>query len=268
MQKTNIANTGISVSILGLGTVKLGRNTAVKYPTAFDIPDDETVIAILEATAESGINLLDTAPAYGNSEERLGKLLKHSPHPWIISTKVGEIFDVATGESTYNFTPEYIQASIENSLRRLQREVLDIVLVHSNGDDEKIIRNDGALEILNHFKQKGLIRATGMSTKTVSGGIMAAEHADLVMVTHNIDYQEEVDVIQYAHQHDKGIFIKKALASGHSTHANHDDTVKQSFDGIFQHAGVSSIILGSINPHHITDNAEKAIASFKQYAED
>ncbi|TIH03139.1 aldo/keto reductase, partial [Marinifilum sp. JC120] len=66
MQKVNIGNTGIDVSILGLGTVKLGRNTAVKYPQKFDIPNDQEALTILTTASESGINLLDTAPAYGN----------------------------------------------------------------------------------------------------------------------------------------------------------------------------------------------------------
>lgn len=265
MQKIKIGHSDIHVSIIGLGTVKFGRNTAVKYPHAFAIPNDNEALNILNSAAECGINIIDTAPAYGNSEERLGTLLKKTQHEWIVSTKVGEIFNAATGESSYQFNPEYIQLSVENSLRKLQRDQLDIVLVHSNGEDEKIIREHGALDTLQHLKQKGLIRATGMSTKTINGGILAAQHSDIVMVTHNIAYQEELAVIDYAHQHNKGIFIKKALASGHSTQNTHEDNVTQSFDCIYQHAGVSSIILGSINPAHIQENAQKAIASFKRY---
>jgi aryl-alcohol dehydrogenase-like predicted oxidoreductase len=273
MQRTNIADTGIETSILGLGTVKFGRNTAVKYPRPFTIPTDKELMEILNTAAACGINLLDTAPAYGNSEERLGHLLKQSGYPWIISTKVGEIFNPKTGTSSYNFTPEYIQKSIENSLFNLQKEQLDIVLIHSDGNDEKIILNDGALEQLNHLKKKGLIRATGMSTKSIKGGVMAAEQSDVVMVTHNLNYQEESAVIDYAYQHNKGIMIKKAFASGHATSTQSDninteeskDIVLQSFNCIYQNKGVSSIILGSINPGHIKENAAKAIASFKKF---
>jgi aryl-alcohol dehydrogenase-like predicted oxidoreductase len=273
MQRTNIADTGIGTSILGLGTVKFGRNTAVKYPRPFGIPTDQELIEILNTAAACGINLLDTAPAYGNSEERLGYLLKQSGQPWIISTKVGEIFNSETGASSYNFTPEYIQKSIENSLLKLQKEQLDIVLIHSDGNDERIILNDGALEQLNHLKKKGLVRATGMSTKSIRGGILAAEQSDVVMLTHNINYQEESAVIDYAYQHNKGIMIKKAFASGHATSTqadnpqskNSEDIVLQSFNCIYQNKGVSSVILGSINPTHIKENAEKAIASFKKF---
>lgn len=269
MQKVSLGSTGIDVSILGLGTVKLGRNTAVKYPKEFTIPNDQEALTILNTAADAGINLLDTAPAYGNSEERLGTLLKQTNNDWVVATKVGEIFDAATGESRYCFTPEFIQQSIENSLQKLQRDQLDIVLIHSNGDDKNIIDN-GALDILNHLKQKGLIRATGMSTKTVEGGKLAAKQSDIAMVTHNLLYQEERPVIDYAQANGKGIFIKKAFASGHSTNTQDSankttDAVTESFHCIFQHKGVSSVILGSINPKHITENATKATASFKKW---
>ena len=107
-QRKEIANTGVIVSPLGLGTVKLGRNTAVKYPTHFKIPNDKQTLELLAQAWDLGINLLDTAPAYGNSEQRLGQLLPQQSHDWIIATKVGETFDPVTGESHYNFTPEFI----------------------------------------------------------------------------------------------------------------------------------------------------------------
>ena len=71
---TALGNTGIEVSALGLGTVKLGRNEGVKYPSGFELPDDASVSRLLQLAADAGINLLDTAPAYGSSEERIGKL--------------------------------------------------------------------------------------------------------------------------------------------------------------------------------------------------
>lgn len=262
MQTNKILGTDIEVSIIGLGTVKLGRNTGVKYPSKFIIPNNKEAIHILNTAGKCGINLIDTAPAYGNSEERLGKLLQKTDHSWVISTKVGEEYDASTGQSTYNFTPEHIQTSIENSLHRLQRDQLDIVLIHSNGNDDEIIENYGALDTLNHLKRKGLIRATGMSTKTVNGGILAVQHADIVMITHNLTYQKEVSVIEYAEKHSKNIFIKKALDSGHNTQHSADEKIKQTFDCIYKHQSISSIILGSINPIHIQKNSLNAIKSY------
>ena len=68
-----LGSTGLRVSPLGLGTVKLGRDQGVKYPNGFTIPDDAAARALLDQARALGINLIDTAPAYGVSEQRLGR---------------------------------------------------------------------------------------------------------------------------------------------------------------------------------------------------
>lgn len=259
-QRQEIANTGVNVSPIGLGTVKIGRDKGLKYPTGFTIPNDNEVLDLLAHSSDLGINLLDTAPAYGNSEQRLGKLLAKQRNNWVIATKVGEIFDNSTGESHYDFTPEFITASIHQSLKNLRSDYLDIVLIHSDGNDKHIIENLGALEILSELKQQGLIRATGMSTKTVEGGLLALEQSDLAMVMHNLKYREEQLVIERAQQDNKGIFIKKALASGHIS----ADSVQNNFDFIYRFPAVSSIIIGTINPLHLVDNVRKAALALEK----
>lgn len=251
-------STGIDVSLLGLGTVKLGRDQGVKYPNSFTIPTDHEAKNLIALAQDIGINLIDTAPAYGNSEERLGSLLRGQRDQWVICSKVGEEFQA--GQSHFNFSPEHTRLSIERSLKRLKSETIDIVLVHSDGNDEKIIREYGTLEILAQLKKEGKIRAFGMSTKTVKGGLLAAEQSDAVMVTWNLQYDEEVPVIDYCYEHNKGVLIKKALASGHTAHAINEDPVQQSFEMIFGHPGVSSAIVGTINPKHLKDNVSKALA--------
>lgn len=66
-----LGDTGLAVSPLGLGTVKFGRDQGVKYPSGFTIPDDREAADLLALARDLGINLIDTAPAYGRSEERL-----------------------------------------------------------------------------------------------------------------------------------------------------------------------------------------------------
>lgn len=261
-QRKIITDTGLAVSPLGLGTVKLGRNKGVKYPDAFKIPDDTQVLNLLTQAWDLGINLIDTAPAYGNSEQRLGKLLPILHKDWVIATKVGETFDADSGESNYNFTPEFITNSIKQSLKNLRRDVLDIVLIHSDGNDQQIIEQFGALEVLNDLKQQGLIRATGMSTKTVEGGLLTLQQSDIAMVMHNLDYQDEQAVLDQAAADDKAIFIKKALGSGHLVHADSErdpDPIQVNFDTIYQNSAVASIIVGTITPKHLIDNVNKAI---------
>ena len=262
LPKRSFGNTGIDVSILGLGTVKLGRDQGVKYPSGFTIPDDSEAANLIALAKDLGINLIDTAPAYGNSEERLGSLLKGQLNDWVICSKVGEEFE--NGESRFDFSPEHTRFSIERSLKRLNAETIDIVLVHSDGNDLEIINHHGTLDALAQLKTEGKIRAFGMSTKTVEGGLKAAEHSDSVMVTWNLQHSAEVPVVDYCQQHGKGVLIKKALASGHTALGEEEpntDPVQKSFEMIFAHPGVSSAIVGTINPEHLRDNVEKTLAS-------
>ena len=150
--------------------------------------------------------------------------------------------------------------SIYRSLKRLNTDYLDIVLVHSDGNDVYNIRHHGILDCLKDFKQQGLIRAYGMSTKTVEGGLLALEQSDVAMVMYNPVEIKELPVIQEAYKSKKGIFIKKALASGHLDHIKHPNPADYALQFIIQEPGVSSIILGTINQEHLTKNC-KAIES-------
>lgn len=246
-----LGNTGMNVSCVGLGTVKFGRNQGVKYPQAFELPSDREILELLDCAQQLGINLLDTAPAYGVSEERLGKLLKNR-HEWILSTKVGEEF--VNGESHFNFSPQWIRQSVERSLKRLNTDVLDIVLVHSNGEDKKFIEEHNVFQTLDAIKKSGLIRAYGMSTKTIEGGLLAVDQSDIVMVTYNPMETQDKVVIEHAYQKNKGVFIKKALASGHLDKISGDDPVMEAMRFIFQEPGVSSVILGTLNKAHLQHN--------------
>ena len=252
MLKRPLGQTGIDVTPLGLGTVKIGRNEQVKYPEGFEIPDDDAVRELLELAQSLGINLIDTAPAYGSSEQRLGELLPDR-HDWVIVTKVGEIFE--NGRSRFDFSYDYTLGSVEQSLKKLRRDVLDVVLVHSDGNDMDIIEHSGAFEALSALKDRGLIRAFGMSSKTVEGGCRVVEDADVVMATANLAYDEERPVLERARQMNKGVIIKKGLQSGHAAgQADGMGGVEASFRHVFSLPGVSSMIVGTINPAHLRDN--------------
>ena len=252
LQHRLLGSTDIYISPLGLGTVKLGRNTAVKYSTNFEIPNDKEASKLLDLARDLNINLLDTAPAYGNSEERLGKLLKGQRNAWILATKVGEEFN--NGISSFNFTSEYITASIYRSLQRLQTDYLDIVLVHSDGNDLAIIDNYKVFETLTQLKTKGIIRAFGMSTKTIEGGNKTIEQADLAMVTYNPLQQQEKPVLDLANKLQKGILIKKALVSGNINTIPGSNPIETSMEFIYSHPAISSIIIGTISPKHLRRN--------------
>ena len=242
----DLGNTGMRVARISLGTVKFGRTVGVKYPTQAKIPTDSEARELLACARDLGINLIDTAPAYGVSEERLGHLLNRQRQEWLICTKVGEEFDGA--RSSFDFTPEHCRASVERSLHRLRTDRLDIVLIHSDGNDIEIIERYGTLAALHALKEEGKIRAIGMSHKTVRGGEHAlGEGADVLMATLNRDFTDEADLIARAAGQGCGILIKKALASGHGS--------AEDLRFVADFPGVHSIVVGTTNPAHLKENA-------------
>ncbi len=251
IDRKKLAATDIEVSALGLGTVKFGRNEDVKYPQGFEIPDDKQVLRLLSQAADAGINLLDTAPAYGVAETRIGQLVGNS-REWVICTKVGEQFE--NGKSCYKYSAADTRRSVENSLRRLQRDVLDIVLIHSSGDDISILQHEAVMETILRLQEEGKIRATGISSKTVEGGLLALQHLDVVMCTYNLRQTSELPVIEAARQSGKGIFIKKGLMSGHLDQSEEEDPLLASYRHIFSQPTVTSLIIGTINPLHLKQN--------------
>lgn len=271
-----LGDTGLQVSALSLGTVKLGRNQGLKYASNFALPDDRAALELLACAHDLGINLVDTAPAYGTSEERLGRLLQQHPGEWLICTKAGEEF--ADGHSDFDFSPAAIRLSVQRSLSRLRREMIDIVLLHSNGNDLEIISRGEALGTLEALKKEGLIRAFGMSTKTVAGGSAAAQVCDVIMPTYNLQQQDDAAVLEISRQQGTGTLVKKVLASGSLATAGstqedaegqvrsdkvgreNDDWLTQSMELVLQNAGVSSALVGTLSLKHLESNIQAARA--------
>ncbi len=252
MQLKELGQTGIPVSPLGLGTVKFGRDQQVKYPWGFKIPDDKSVVELLALARDLGINLLDTAPAYGNSEERLGQLLTRR-QDWVIVSKVGESF--INGQSHFDFSVRATRTTIENSLRKLNTDYLDVVLVHSDGNDQQVIEQD-AVATLMQLKQEGLIRAAGLSTKTTEGGLWTVENTDVVMATRNTSDHTDDPVLDRALELNKGVVIKKGLQSGHADSKAGGAGIDEAIRYVFSHPAVSCLIAGTINPEHLKQNAQ------------
>ena len=257
-----LGQTGLTVSALGLGTVKLGRNEGVKYPTGFTLPDDRAARTLLDLTRDLGINLIDTAPAYGSSEERLGKLLAGQRENWVICTKVGEEF--TGGRSHFDFSPEHTRLSVERSLTRLRCDCLDVVLVHSDGNDLDIVQRLGTLEALAELKNEGKLRSFGLSGKTVEGGLAALPLCDLLMVTYNLSEQDQAPLLDACAASGKGVLIKKALASGHLERLPGDadtrgqDPVTASMAFVLGHPATTAAVIGTITPEHLRSNVEAA----------
>ncbi len=246
MDKVELGSTNIKISPIGLGTVKFGRNQGVKYPQGFDLPSDETLVELLSLAKSLGINTLDTAPAYGTSEQRLGVLLQGQRKDWVIIGKAGEEFK--DGKSSYNFTSDHFKYSLERSLKCLKTDYIDVLLIHSDGNDLDILQKDSLIKTMHEFKEQGLVKAIGASTKTTAGGIKALELMDVIMATYTREYQDEKPALDYALANNKAVILKKVLHSGHNT--NISDALRFAFS----HKAVKSAIIGTISLEHLREN--------------
>jgi aryl-alcohol dehydrogenase-like predicted oxidoreductase len=247
MELRALGSTGLRVSPIGLGTTKLGRTEQVKYPEPFALPSDAQVERLLDFARGFGVNLIDTAPAYGRSEERLGALLPDTK-AWVIVTKVGEEF--VDGSSRFDFSADAISRSVERSLKRLRRDSLDVVLLHMSDDDLKILRESGAIEALDALRAAGVIGAFGASTKTVAGGLLAVELCDVVMVALNRSDHSQRSVIDAARRAGVGVLVKKPLASGH------DAEPARALAEVVSVPGVTSVVAGTVDVDHWVQDCE------------
>lgn len=267
LQRRLLGSSGMAVAPLSLGTVKFGRNQGVKYPSSFSLPSDGALADLLDTAQELGINLLDTAPAYGSSEERLGKILRQrgDRQQWLVFSKAGEAFDPQSGQSHYRFDKAAITASVEASLKRLKTDYLDGLLIHSDGRDLEIIAEHQVFATLAELKQRGLIRCGGMSTKTLAGGLAAIAAGDVAMITLNPQSLAEQPVAAAAAAAAKGVLIKKAFASGHLS--SEPGGIAAAINLCLATPGVSSIVAGTINAQHLRDNAAVVAAWQHRHAQ-
>jgi aryl-alcohol dehydrogenase-like predicted oxidoreductase len=249
MQTRPLGKTGLDVTPLGFGSFKIGRNEKVKYAQPYDLPDDVTTERLLNGVLDAGINLIDTAPAYGLSEARIGRFLSHRRREYVLSTKVGERFE--QGESHYDFSGPSVRASVAESLRRLRTDVLDILFVHAHGDDVTIQQQGDLILTLQKLKQAGYVRCLGFSGKTVAGADAALEWADVLMVEYHLQDDSHAEVMQLATNRGLGVIVKKGLASGTLP-------ASAAIRFVLSNNNVGSVIVGGLSLEHLQANMAAA----------
>ena len=251
MDRRALGNSDLDVTRIGYGAFKIGRNLGAKYPDAYELPDDDESDALLNAMLDLGIGLIDTAPAYGLSEQRVGRALAERRSEFTLSTKVGETFE--SGRSAWDFTPEAIRSSLNRSLDRLRCESVDLLLVHSDGRDIEIQREHRISDTMQRLRDEGRTRAIGFSGKTEAGLMESLPWADAIMVEYHLDAREMEPVIRAAGEMGVGVLVKKALGSGHLdpaaalTFLTTESPVRDS---------ISSIVIGSLSSARMATNIE------------
>jgi len=196
------------VSEVGVGAWQLGENCGWKSMSENDALD------LVHRSLELGVNFFDTAPNYGNgtSELRLGKALKNFDRSKVvINTKFGHY---ETGE--INFNANSIRKSLEGSLKRLQVDYIDSLILHSPPNELLDGNNNPHYEVLERLVEEGKINAYGASLDTSSDMklFMDTTNAGVIEAFFNILHQDTALAFSLAQKKEVGIIVKIPLDSG------------------------------------------------------
>lgn len=219
MKQRRLGRTGLLVSEISLGTVELGLDYGIR-PVGEDArPDESAAAALLNHALDSGINFIDTARAYGTSEEVIGRALGGRRGEYILASKVSSF-------SKENLAPqalrERVAMSVERSLRALNTSVIDIMLVHSTIGDT--LDAGPVWEALSMQREAGNVRFLGASVYGEQAALDAmATGYDCLQIAYSVlDRGPEARLLAEAAARDVGIVVRSVLLKGALTHRYRD----------------------------------------------
>jgi aryl-alcohol dehydrogenase-like predicted oxidoreductase len=211
-----LGRTGEEVSILGYGAMELRGPDAMGGPTISGAEAGRLLHALLDA----GVNLIDTSIDYGRSEELIGRHLSSRRDEFFLASKCGCPLEIEPGwdppavGAAHDYRPHRIRAGVEQSLRRLQTDHLDLVQVHMSPARAQMA-SDGTIEELEKLRGEGKVRFIGMS------GILPnlPEHIamgvfDVFQIPYSAVQDEHEPYITQAADSGAGILIRGGAARG------------------------------------------------------
>src|SRR5512145_12118 len=234
MKYRTLGRTGLSVSAVGLGTmVHAGHFGAMK--------DSESLSAI-DTALELGVNFIDTSDAYGAgySETLLGQALRGKRDKVVLATKGGNTM-VGPNRGKRNFSPDYISRVMDESLKRLQTDYIDLYQLHN--PTVEVIERGEVWDVLERAQRVGKIRHYGVSINTMEEGIAAVKdgRAETIQVEYNLLAQEPREkIFPLAEQANVAIIarmpLKRGILTGKMTAADEarfqgEDVRARSFKG-------------------------------------
>lgn len=206
MKYRRLGNTELEVSEISFGTWAIGGS--------WGKTNDEEALRGLHTAMEAGVNFFDTADVYGDghSEELLAKATKGKEDDIHIATKfcrAGDIYDAQT------YSEEAVREYCEASLRRLNRERIDLYQIHC--PPFEILKSGQVFEVLDKLQQEGKIRYYGVSVETVEEGLFCLTNPNVkaLQVIFNIFRQKPLEkLFPEAKERGVGILARVPLASG------------------------------------------------------
>ncbi|RCW64259.1 aldo/keto reductase [Saliterribacillus persicus] len=206
MQYRQFGKTDMKISELSFGTWAIGG--------AWGQTNDKESLNALARAMDEGVNFFDTADVYGDghSEELLAKATKGKESEIYIASKFCRAGDINDPET---YSEKSVTNYVENSLKRLEREQLDLIQIHC--PPIEIIRDGAVFEVLDKLKQQGKIRHYGVSVETVEEGLLSMENPNVaaLQVIFNMFRQKPItELFPTAIEKNVGILARVPLASG------------------------------------------------------
>jgi aryl-alcohol dehydrogenase-like predicted oxidoreductase len=218
-----LGRTGLEVSEIGFGAWAIGGN---EFGNSYGPTRDEESLEAIDAAFEHGCNFFDTADCYGHghSEELLGQALKSKRGQVVLATKGGS--DFYQGNARLNFTEAYLIRAVEQSLKRLQTDRIDLYQLHN--PPFSIIESGQLFEPLEKLKKDGKIRHYGISIHQSQEGLLAMKVGKpaAIQVTYNALRRDAADeLFSRALADGIGIIAREPLANGFLTGKYTKDSV-------------------------------------------
>ena len=209
MEYRTLGKTGMNLSSISLGTWQVGG----KWGTPFD---EKLANRILHQAMDHGVNFIDTADVYGaqpgQSETAVGKAVRERTERIFVATKCGRMLNPHINEA---YTPEAITKFVDDSLRRLGLDTIDLIQLHC--PPTQVFYRPEIFETFDRLKTAGKIQFLGVSVEKVEEGIKALEYPNVVsiQIIYNIFRQRPAEVLfPMAKAKRVGIIVRVPLASG------------------------------------------------------
>ena len=276
LARRTLGRTGLEVTTLGFGAMEL-RGAAAGGPEIAD----EQAERVLNAVLDAGINYIDTSIDYGRSEELIGRFIAHRRSEYYLASKCGCV-PGSRGEHVH--TAENIRAGVEQSLRRMNTEYLDLVQFHRSLSHREL--EGGALDALLTLQGEGKLRWIGMSgslpnlEEQIAMGVF-----DAFQIPYSALEREHEEVISRAAAAGAGIIIRGGASRGqpadweHRTYYMQPGTVAQdrwqaaNLDELLggmsrmeftvrftlSNPDLDTTIIGTRDPAHLLDNVQAAL---------
>ena len=214
MNKRLLGRTGIEVSEIAFGGVEIGMPYGIGVKNKADMLSETDAVSLLRTALDNGINLFDTARAYGDSEAIMGRAFHGMRERVVISTKFRPTRDDKGNLPGAEQLKKIMNTSLSESLKALQTDYIDVYILHLT--DSFFLKNETVTDWLINLKKKGVVRAIGASTYKVEETRSAIESGiwDVIQLPFNLMDQSHGALFPLAGQKDIGIVVRSVLFKG------------------------------------------------------